>query len=195
MKPVNLSAFTCTKPRFGSPQVASNQRVPQLAATASGLPSSAKQTATAPQCVLRDVDLFVLIAENMTDTISLLHLVEACDTARQALKQMPRSMIVALLNTLPLEMRQMAVGILALESTKLCNTAEREEFINTYLGHSDEPLPQLSNSINAFMELRDIASAVETFTPLYVNACLKNLESVEAAKLASKPPDLPRSYL
>ena len=136
----------------------------------------------------------MLIAEKTTDTATLLHLFEACETARQAVEQLPKSMITALLGTLSLETRQTAVAILALGSAKLSNSAERASFINTYLGHSDEPLPKLLNPLKAFLQLRDIAAAVDTLTPMYVSACMKKLEGIEAARLASRPSYLPMDY-
>lgn len=102
----------------------------------------------------------MLTAEKITDADTLLHLFKACDTARQAVEQLPMSMITALLNTLTLEIRQMAVAILASQAFNLGNSAERASFINTDLGQSDEPLPKQFSPVNAFLELRDMAVAV-----------------------------------
>lgn len=187
MKSTNISSFPCTKPPSKHSHVSSPQRALPLAANTPKHLSSA-------QCVLRNVDLFMLIAENIEVTGTLLNLFEACATANQALDQMPKSMIVALLNTIPLEMHQMALAILHLESTQLTNSAERATFISTYLGHSDEPLPKLKNPVKAFTQLRDVAAAVETLTPLYVSACMENLERAEAERLASDHQCIPERY-
>lgn len=191
MKPPSLSSFTCAKPRSRSPHLQGDERAPLPDTNTSRLPSFAKKATTASQRVLRNVDLFVLIAEKITNTSALLDLFEACETARQAVEQWPKTMMVVLLNTLPLEIHQMAFAILALKSVKLSNSAERARFINSYLSHSDQPAPMLSDPIRAFVELRDIAAAVETFTPLYINTCMENLETIEAERLASNPPYLP----
>lgn len=192
MKPITPSSFTCAKTRFRSPQIPTHERAPPLDANALRTPFSAQETAS--QRVFGNVDLFVLIAEQITVTSTLLHLFEAFETTWQAVEQMPKLILTALLNTLHLEIRQIAVAMLALESMKLSNSAERENFINTYLGHSDETLPELFNPVKAFVELRDIATAVETFEPLYVNACLDTLKEIEAARLARRPQCLPLQY-
>lgn len=192
MKPINLSSVTCAKARSRSSQTPTDQRAPPLAAKAPRIALSVHETV--PQTVFHNLDLFLLIAENITDTSTLLHFFESCETARQAAEQLPTSMIKALLNTLPLEIRQTAVAILALDSIKLSNSGERERFINTYLSPSDQPVPKLSDPTKVFVELRVIAAAAETFTPLYVNACMENLERVEAVRLARNPQHLSLDY-
>lgn len=192
MEPVRLSSFVCAKPRPKSLQ----------SPTRDGLPPRPGKTPRAPvaphrmalQAVIENVDLLVLIAEQTTDTGTLLHLLEACETGRQVVKQMPVSMITALLDLLPLEIRQMAVAILALESIKLNDSAERETFVNTYLGHSDEPLPILSHPVKAFFQVRDIVAAVSTFEPLYVDLCKRNLDKIQTLTLATVPPYFPYQY-
>ena len=152
------------------------------------LPSSVQQTATASQRVFRDIDLFMLIAEKITNTTTLLKFFEVCETGRQAVEQMSNIIITALLTTLPLEIRQIAIAILALQLVKLSNSAERTRFITTYLCHSDEPVPKLSSPIWAFVQLKEIIGAVETFTPLYITACMDELGKLEAVRLATYPP-------
>ena len=192
MEPVRLSSFVCAKPRPKSPQAPNSKRLPPRAGKTPRLPVSVHQTAS--QAVIGNMDLFVLIAEQTTDTGTLLHLLEACETGRQVVKQMPVSMITALLDLLPLEIRQMAVAILALESIKLNDSAERETFVNTYLGHSDEPLPILSDPVKAFFQVRDIVAEVSTFEPLYVDSCKRNLDKIQTLTVARLPPHLPCQY-
>lgn len=131
------------------------------------------------------MDVLFLLTVKIGNTSSLLHWLEACEIARQDVEQLSRSITSALLNTFALEMRQMAVVSLALESTKLSDSTERASFINIYLGHTDESSPTLSNPVKSFGQLRDIAAAVETFTPLYIAACIESLERSEAAILKS----------
>lgn len=159
-----------------------------MATESSKLPSSVQQTATASQRVFRDIDLFMLIAENITNTTTLLKFLEVCETGRQAVEQMSNIIITALLTTLPLEIRQIAIAILALQLVKLSNSAERTRFITTYLCHSDEPVPKLSSPIWAFVQLKEIIGAVETFTPLYITACMDEIGKLEAVRLATYPP-------
>ena len=144
--------------------------------------------------VIGSMELVVLIAEQTTDTLTFLDLLEAWETGRQIVKQMPVSMISALLNLLPLEIRQLAIAILALESIKVKHTAERESFINTYLGHSDEPLPILSDPVKAFFHIKAIVAAVETFEQLYIDSCKRDLEKIHSLTLASLPRYLPYKY-
>lgn len=159
-----------------------------MATESSKLPSSVQQTATASQRVFRDIDLFMLIAEKITNTTTLLKFLEVCETGRQAVEQMSNIIITALLTTLPLEIRQIAIAILALQSVKLSNSAERTTFITKYLCHSDEPVPKLSSPIWAFVQLKEIIGAVETFTPLHITACMDELGKLEAVRLANYPP-------
>ena len=165
---------------------------PPLAVKTPRVPVSPHRTAL--EIVLGNVDLVVLIVEQTTDTLALLNLLEAWETGRQIVKQMPVSMITALLYLLPLEIRQMAIAILALESIKLNKTAEREAFINTYLGHSDEPLLTLSDPVKAFLQIKDTVAAVETFEPLYIDSCKRDLEKIHTLTLTSRPQYLPYKY-
>ena len=194
MKPPSLSSFTCAKPRFKSRELQGDKHAPLQATNTSRLPFFAPKATTASERVMQNVDLFVLIAEKVTDTSALLNLFEACETARDAVEQLPKLMMVVLLNTLPLEIQQIVIAILALESAKLNDSAERARFINRYLSHSDQPVPMSSDPIKAFVELRDIAAAAETFTPLYISACMENLDRIEAARLTRNPPNLPFEY-
>ena len=162
MEPVKLSSFVYAKPRPKSPQTPTNKYLPPRAGQTSRVPVFPHRTAS--QTVIGNVDLFVLVAEQTTDTVTLLNLLEACETGRQAVKQMLISMISALLNLLPLEIRQMAVAILALESIKLSNSAERETFIKTYRGDSDERLPMLSDPVERYRcSSRNVSTAVRQF--------------------------------
>ena len=193
MEPVELPSLVCAKPEpMSRPKTPTNKFHPPLAVETPRVPVSPHRTAS--DIVIGNVDLVVLIAEQITDTQTLLNLLEAWETGRQIVKQMPMSMITALLNLLPLEIRQMAIAILTLESIKLSNTAEREAFINTYLGHSDEPLPILSDPVKAFFQIKDIVAAVETFEPLYIDSCKRDLETIHALTLASRLRYLPYKY-
>ena len=149
MRPIGLSSLPHAKRRRTSKLVSIDETAARLAMESAKLPSSAQQTATASQRVFHDVDLFMLITEKITSTGTLLKLLEVCETGWQAVQQMPNVLITALLNTLPLEIRQNAIAILALQSAKLSNSPERMRFITTYLGHSDEPVPELSNPVLA----------------------------------------------
>ena len=188
MKPIRPSSLPCAKSQATSQIASTDEAAPQLDTKSSKLPSSVQPTATAVQRVFRDINLIVLIAEKITDTITLFEFLEVCETGRQALQQMPNVIITALLNTLPLELRQNAIAILALQLFKLSNSPERTRFVTRYLGHSDEPIPKLPNPLWAFVQLKEIATAVETFTPLYIAACMDEFGKLEAARLATYPP-------
>ena len=188
MRPIGLSSLPRAKRRRTSKLASTDETAPRLAMESSKLSSSVQQTVTASQRVFHDVDLFMLIAEKVTSTGTLMRLIEVCETGWQAVQQMPNVLITVLLNTLPLEIRQNAIAILALRSAKLSNSAERMGFITTYLGHSDEPVPELSNPVLAVLQLRDIVAAIETFTPLYLAACMNELGKLEAVRLATYPP-------
>lgn len=138
---------------------------------------------SAGQRVFKSSEVMVSISNFIDDRPSLLNLLRVCEAEGHVLEHWPLSLLIsALLNSMPLECRQMAVAIVALHGVSIRDSNARADFVNTYLGHTDEPLPNNSNLLTAFVELRTTSHAIEAFIPLYIQACMAKLNHIEAVR-------------
>lgn len=149
-----------------------------LSVTQAFLPAAGKAVFQIPK-------IMMLIAGHTTEPTSLLSLLQVCEAQGHILDHWPLLPLVdAILDTLPSEFRQIAVAILALHGKDIQDSDRRTRFIETYLGHTDdEPLPEFLELHTAFVQLRTVVQAVETFTPLYVQACMQKLDHIEAVRV------------
>ncbi len=76
----------------------------------------------------------------------------------------------------------MAIAILALHKQDLPDSSARTKFIDTFLGHTDEPVLNVPHLYSAYKDLYRLNEAVKAFTPLYVQWCMKKLDHIEAVR-------------
>ena len=124
------------------------------------------------------------IAVSLTDSASLLKLLQVYEAEGLIFEHQSLSALTdALLNTLPLEFRQIAVGILTIYALDFSDSRLRASFIEYNLSHLDADLLPLYGT--SFTELRAVMEAVETFSPLYIQDCMEKLDHIEAVRLKS----------
>lgn len=142
-----------------------------------------KAPPNAGQRVLKSSDVMVPITGLIDDRLSLLNLLQICEAEGHVSERWPLLLLInRILSTMPLESQQMAVGMVALHEVDTRDPSARASFINTYLGHTDSPLPTIPNLLAAFTELRVACHAIEVIKPLYIQACMARLDHIEAVR-------------
>ncbi len=94
----------------------------------------------------------------------LINLIEINNAAGHSSEQRPILMIQLTVQSMPGEIRQLAIALLALQSDKAEDSQGRDHFIQRYLGHRDESTPSIAQPLGVLKKLMAAWKAAQYFT-------------------------------